>query len=186
MQRVLIIGSAGAGKSTLARRLGVITGLPVVHLDAHYWNAGWRPTPPDEWTQRVAELLRGDAWIIDGNYSATLTERVDAADTVILLELSRLRCLYRVFVRGIRHRGRARADLHPDCPEQLPDLEFIRWIWGYPRRSLPRVRAILRERAGGRTIVVLKSPAEIERYLESVDAAMSGPAATPASANRRR
>src|SRR5688572_4725457 len=97
MRRVLIIGSAGAGKSTLAQQLGAIVGLPVIHLDAHYWNAGWKETPQEEWKQRVAELLRRDAWIMDGNYGSTLRERVEAADTVILLDLSRVRCLYRVF-----------------------------------------------------------------------------------------
>ncbi len=168
MRRVLIVGSAGAGKSTLALRLGAITGLPVIHLDAHYWNAGWRATQQDEWKQRVAELLRADSWIIDGNYGGTLPERVEAADTVILLDLSRVRCLYRVFVRSIHHRGRARPDLNPECREQLPDLEFIRWIWRYPRESLPRVREILRTQGAGRAIVTLRSPSEIERYLESV------------------
>ena len=170
MRRVLIIGSAGAGKSTLARRLGAIVDLPVVHLDAHYWKAGWQATPPDEWKQRVAELLCGDGWIMDGNYGGTLRERVAAADTVILLELSRLRCLFRVFLRSIRHRGRARADLHPECPEHLPDLEFIRWIWRYPRDSLPRVREIVRAHGTSRTIVTLRSPREIERYLQGVAA----------------
>ena len=170
MRRVLIIGSAGAGKSTLARRLGEIVGLPVVHLDAHYWKAGWRATPPDEWRQRVSELLRGDAWIMDGNYGGTLRERVEAADTVILLELSRVLCLFRVVLRSIRHHGRARADLNPECPEQLPDLEFIRWIWRYPRDSLPRVHEILRAHSAGRTIVTLRSPKEIERYLERLGA----------------
>ena len=166
MRRVLIIGSSGAGKSTFARRLSALTGLPVIHLDAHYWQAGWRETPKDEWKLRIADLLRRDAWIMDGNYSATLPERVAAADTVILLELSRVRCLFRVFVRSLRYRGRAREDLHPGCPEQFPELQFIRWIWSYPRRSLPRVREILRTHASGRTIVTLRSPAEIERYLD--------------------
>ena len=168
MRRVLIIGSAGAGKSTLARRLGAITGLPVIHLDAHYWKAGWRASPPDEWKARVAELVAGETWIIDGNYSGTLPDRVVAADTVILLEISRLRCLYRVFARSIRHHGRARADLHPGCPEQLPDFEFIRWIWRYPVASLPRIRETLREHSADRSIVTLRSTREVERYLQSV------------------
>ena len=172
MRRVLIVGSSGSGKSTLARRLGDITGLPVIHLDAYYWNAGWQATPQDEWKRRVVELLRRDAWIMDGNYGGTLPERVAAADTVILLELSRLRCLYRVFVRSVRHRGRTRGDLHPECPEQLPDLEFIRWIWQYPRRSLPPVREILRVHASGRIIVTLRSARDVERYLGSVTEAL--------------
>ena len=67
MQRVAIIGSGGAGKSTLARQLGEATGLPVVHLDREYWAPGWVEPPRDEWTRKVALFAAEDAWIMDGN-----------------------------------------------------------------------------------------------------------------------
>src|SRR5687768_16103132 len=69
MKRVLVIGSPGAGKSVFSRRLGEITGLPVIHLDQHYWRPGWIEPSKDVWSRQVTELLQRDSWIIDGNYS---------------------------------------------------------------------------------------------------------------------
>jgi adenylate kinase family enzyme len=169
MRRVLIIGSAGAGKSTLAATLATKLRLPLIHLDAHFWQPGWRETPRDVWRQRVASLLEGDAWVMDGNYGGTLAERVEAADTIILLAFPRALCLYRVLRRVIRHHGRARPDLNPGCPEQWPSWEFLRWIWNYPKRSLPRVLEILRGHEAGKRVIVLRSPAQVRRFLQIVE-----------------
>jgi adenylate kinase family enzyme len=177
MRKILIIGSAGAGKSTLATALAERLELPVVHLDAHFWQPGWRETPREIWKDRVAELLRGDAWIMDGNYGGTLAQRVAAADTVILLVLPRITCLSRVIRRSFRHRGRARPDLNPGCPEQWPDWEFLRWIWRYPRASLPKVLDLLRAHEGNKTIIVLHSAQEVEQFLSSLTAREPSPAA---------
>jgi adenylate kinase family enzyme len=68
MQKVLVIGSGGAGKSTFARHLGKCLNIDVIHLDALYWHPGWVETPRAEWRKVINELLRRDAWIIDGNY----------------------------------------------------------------------------------------------------------------------
>jgi adenylate kinase family enzyme len=64
MRRVVVIGSAGAGKSTFAARLGRATGPPVIHLDALYWKPGWVPTPRAEWDAKLAPLAAGPAWIM--------------------------------------------------------------------------------------------------------------------------
>ncbi|MGQ0650284.1 MAG: DNA topology modulation protein [Gemmatimonadaceae bacterium] len=167
MRKALIIGSAGAGKSTLAAQLSEQLGLPIIHLDALFWQPGWRETPRDVWKARVAELLERESWIMDGNYGGTLEERVRAADTVILLDLSRVQCLYRVIRRSIRHRGRARADLNPECPEQLPDWEFVRWIWNYPKKSLPRVLELLGGCDQEQRVIILRSPTEVRDFLVS-------------------
>ncbi len=124
VKRVLIIGSSGAGKSTLSRKLADRTGLPLIHLDAEFWQPGWRETPREKWKQRVAELTSGERWLMDGNYGGTMPERIDAADTIVLLALPRLQCLTRVILRSIRGYGKPRADLNQGCNEQLPDMEF--------------------------------------------------------------
>jgi adenylate kinase family enzyme len=165
MRRILIIGSAGAGKSTLAAQLGKTFGLPVIHLEAHFWQAGWRETPKHIWKQRVSELIQRESWIMDGNYGGTMQMRVDAADTVILLAFSRLRCLWRVLKRAIRHRGRARADLHPECPEHLPDWAFLTWIWNYPRTRLPGILEMLALHEPQKRIIVLRTPAEVRHFV---------------------
>jgi adenylate kinase family enzyme len=167
VQRVLVIGSGGAGKTTLARRIATAASLPLVHLDRLYWRPGWVPTPADEWELQVAELVRGERWVMDGNYGGTMALRVAAADTVVFLDVPRLTCLRRVTSRALRHRGRTRDDMAPDCPEHL-SWEFVRWIWSYPRTRRPRVLELLAqfERTGG-DAVVLRDSAEIDSFLRS-------------------
>ena len=88
MKRFLIIGPSGSGKSKLAQRVGQITGLPVVHLDRHFWQPGWRPTPPGIWQEKVKQLVDEPAWIMDGNYRPTLHLRLPFSDKIILLDRS--------------------------------------------------------------------------------------------------
>ncbi len=84
--RVLVDGMMGSGKSTFARALAQETGLPLIHLDVHYWNPGWTRPSDDEWRERQRALLAGEAWIIDGNYNETLALRLERADTIIFLD----------------------------------------------------------------------------------------------------
>lgn len=161
MRRVIIIGSAGAGKSTLALRLGPLLGLPVIHLDREHWRPGWVETPKPEWRARVEALTRRPTWVIEGNYSGTLDVRVAACDTVVFLDYPRLLCLWGI-VRRVLFRG-PRPDMAPGCPERV-DLEFALWVWRYPRRTRPKVLELLAQHPG-RTIVHLRSRAETEAFL---------------------
>jgi adenylate kinase family enzyme len=167
--RVLVIGSGGSGKSTLAAQLGERLGLPVIHLDREYWRTGWNATPSAEWGARVDELVRGDRWIMDGNYGGTLDQRLAASDTVIFLDLPRLTCVRRVVTRWLRFRGRSRPDMARDCPEHLT-WEFVRWIWTYPTRRRGDVLARLAAVEGHARVIVLRSPREVRRFVESMPA----------------
>jgi adenylate kinase family enzyme len=89
MRRIMVIGSGGAGKSIFSRRLGDVLGIEVIHLDRLHWKPGWAETPKGEWAELVGQLVRGDEWIIDGNYGGTLEVRLGACDTVIFLDLPR-------------------------------------------------------------------------------------------------
>ncbi|WP_176014232.1 AAA family ATPase [Victivallis sp. Marseille-Q1083] len=169
MQRILIIGCCGAGKSVLARRLGKRLRLPVHHLDRLWWQPGWQEKAREQFDAELADLLRQDRWIIDGNYQRTLAERLQYADTVILLQYSRRRCFWQTFKRRWQYRRRNREDLAAGCPERL-NREFLRYIWTYNRAMLPRVLAVLRERNESTTLVVLKTPRETERFLASLPA----------------
>jgi Adenylate kinase and related kinases len=82
----VIVGAYGSGKTTLARRLGALTGARVCHLDATRWNPGWVLRPRDEWLQELDFVLAGDAWIVDGNFEATLERRLAACDVVVFLD----------------------------------------------------------------------------------------------------
>ena len=163
MRRVLVIGPGGAGKSTLAARIAERTGLPLIHLDACYWRAGWVETPAAEWDAAVARLTAGEAWVMDGNYGGTLDERIAACDTVIFLDMPRLLCMWRVIRRWWRHRGGSRPDMTPGCNEQLT-LEFLRWIWSYPATRRPDVLRRLEALRPDQRGVVLRSTADVEAF----------------------
>lgn len=164
MKKVLVIGAGGAGKSTFARRLGAALRLEVIHLDRHYWRPGWVEPSKDEWRQLVAELCQREAWVMDGNYSGTLAERLAACDTVVFLDLPRTLCLWRVLKRRVVYRAGRRPDMAPGCPERF-SLEFMLWVWNYARRSRPKVVARLAEHAQGKRIIWLRTPAEVEQFL---------------------
>ena len=162
-----MIGSGGAGKSTFAKRLGQLLDIEVVHLDSLYWKSGWVETPKAVWAERVAELVRRDAWIMDGNYSGTLDIRFEACDTLIFLDMPRRVCLWRVVKRFLVYRGRTRPDMAAGCDEKI-DLEFILWVWNYPKRQRPSVLQRMRENADSKRMIRLRSPAEAERFLATV------------------
>jgi adenylate kinase family enzyme len=168
MRKILVIGSGGSGKSTFAAKLGERTGLPVIHLDSLFWGAGWQETPREEWAARVDELLKRDAWIMDGNYGGTLERRLAACDTVILLDLPRTLCLWRIIVRSMRYRGRSRPDMAEGCNERMT-WEFVRWVWDYPRVRRPGVLKKLSELRAGQGVHVLRSRREVRRFLEALD-----------------
>jgi adenylate kinase family enzyme len=177
-RRIAIVGCGGAGKSRLARELGRRLGLPVVHLDAHFWRPGWVETPRAEWEALQPSLLAGDSWIADGNYHATLPVRLDRADTVLFLDMPRLACLRGVLARRLRHRGTNREDLPPGCPEKI-EWEFLKWIWNFPRDVRPATLAMLREfEARGGRVVVLRSRGEVAGFLSSLEG--PGPREAPA------
>jgi adenylate kinase family enzyme len=163
MKRVLVIGSSGAGKSTFSRRLGEKTGLEVIHLDKLHWKPNWTEPPKDEWQKTVAEALKSDSWIMDGNYSATIEMRIRAADTVVFLDFPRLLCVYRILKRVFLSYGKTRPDMAEDCKEQF-DWVFVKWVWNFPNRSKPRVERLLEQYGNEKTVIRLKSRREVEDF----------------------
>jgi adenylate kinase family enzyme len=159
------VGCGGAGKSLFSVEMGRRLGLPVVHLDAHFWRPGWVPTPDAEWEAVHSRLVAADAWVMDGSYHRTLRSRAARADAVVFLDPPRWECFRGALARWIRLRGTVRPDTAPGCPERL-DPGFLRWIGGYRRRTRPEVLAILEEfEAGGGAVAILPGRREGERFL---------------------
>jgi adenylate kinase family enzyme len=163
-KRILILGPSGAGKLTLARRIGNRLGLPVVHLDALYWNPGWSPSKTGLFRERMAEVAARDAWVIDGNYSSHLDLRLPRAEAVIWLRLPRYVYFPRAVWRSIRNYGRERGDTGAGNPEQFDWSFFKDWVWTYPTRSRARHAELLANLPGGTRGIILKSPAEVRKF----------------------
>ena len=152
MRRVIVVGPGAAGKSTLAVRLGEITGLPVIELDKLFWRPGLAATPRDQWAAIQRGLASRQSWIIDGDlgpYDA-VEVRLQAADTVVFLDFSPLRCAW----RAIR-RSRERAD-------------FWRWLLSYRRRSRPLLLQAIAAHARDADIHVLRTPRAVRRFVAEI------------------
>ena len=166
MKRVIVIGSGGAGKSTLAMALGQRLGLPIVHLDAQFWQAGWKERDREDWLEWQRTVLLEPRWIMDGNYGGTLDVRLAAADTVIFLDLPRALCVARALGRALRYWGRTRPDMAAGCLEKL-DLDFLRWIWQYPFKNRPVILEKL-ARLEGKKVVRLQSVGAVQRFTDEL------------------
>lgn len=165
MKRVALVGSGGAGKSTLARELASITGLPLYHLDELHWRPGWVETPNEEFRPLQTELVAKDEWIIDGNYYNSYDIRFARADTVIYLALPRRICLSRVLRRVVRnwhHDVQARG-----CPEHF-DWSFLQWLWRFPRNVRPGLDEALARHAGSFELIKLTTPRQVRHYVASL------------------
>ena len=166
MERIMIIGCGGAGKSTLARQLGEKTGLPVIHLDKLFWRPGWVQITREEFDKLHREALMGEKWIMDGNFDRTMAERIKYCDTVIYLDFSRLTCLLGVAKRILTTYGKTRPDMGEDCPERI-DWEFLKWVWNYNKNKREKNYRLLNESEGVETIV-LKNRRAVRKFMKTV------------------
>ena len=169
MQRLLVIGISGAGKSTFTRALAAKTGLPIIHLDTEFWQPGWKITPRERWRPKVAELIEREVRIMDGNFGATLDLRLPRADAVVWFDYPRLLCIGRALWRVITHYGRARDDLAPGCPEKF-DLEFLRYIWDFNAKTRLQIVTMLAEHGRHLRPVVFRRDRDVARFLDDLPA----------------
>jgi adenylate kinase family enzyme len=166
MQRGLIIGPCGAGKSTLAGVLGRKLALPVFHMDQLNWRPGWVESSKDELRARLAVITAGERWLIDGNYGGTLDARLARADTVVYLDYPIRLCVWRLLRRIWTYRGRTRPDMTEGCPERF-DLEFFLYLLAWNTGPHIRTEARIGDFAG--QIVRLKNPRALQAWLAALD-----------------
>jgi len=169
-RRVVVTGLGGAGKSTFSRALAVKTGLPVLHLDLHFWKPGWVEPSDDEWREKQRVLLAGDEWIADGNYKETLDLRLERADSVVFLDTPWWVCAGRAFVRGIR---RPAGTVMPDgCDDahwrRVRDEWGLVWrIWRARRSDRAVELEIVSAHAERVAVHVLRTKRSVRHFLDA-------------------
>ena len=158
MQRIIVIGCPGSGKSTVSWALHNKTGIPLYHLDMMYWNADKTTVEKSVFLERLSAVLKKDEWIIDGNYGSTMELRMAACDTVIFLDYPLDVCL-----DGIKERrGKPRSDM--PWIETEEDAEFIEFIKSYNEQQKPKVLELF-EKYSDKNIVILESREQADAFL---------------------
>ncbi|MEI6131378.1 MAG: DNA topology modulation protein [Bacillota bacterium] len=126
--KIAILGHSGSGKSTLAKQLALIYKIPLLFLDTIQFESDWKERDLEESKKLVAEFMKQDSWVIDGNYTKFFqTERLLAADKIIYMDFPRRVCLYQALKRYFEFKNQSRDSISNGCIEKI-DFEFIWWI----------------------------------------------------------
>ncbi|AJT68609.1 hypothetical protein T261_7007 [Streptomyces lydicus] len=167
MKKVAIVGCGGSGKSHLARQLARLLDAPVTHLDAAFYDDEWNALPMEKFAEVQRSLVAQPAWVIDGNYNSTLQIRLEACDTVVLMDVSTPAALRGIFSRQIRHgAGQKGNGVHNRITWGV-----IKYVATYRRKMRPRVVAKIEEFAAGHAeVVLLTSRRHTRRWLQQVAA----------------
>src|SRR5262245_18453045 len=169
MRKVAVFGNAGGGKSTLARRLAELTGLPLYPLDKIQFRSGGSQVSHGEYLAIHSDLLGRDEWIIDGfGCVASAWERFSAADTLIYIDLPLLthyRWVTKRLVRGLFMNPEGWPD---DSPMWSSTMSSYRVVWSCHRRLTPRYRQLVTDAARSKRAHHLTSTREMNACLRAV------------------
>lgn len=169
VRKIAVFGNAGGGKSTLARKLADLTGLPLYPLDMIQYRAGGGAVPHDEYLRAHGELLARDAWIIDGFGSApSAWERFEAADTLVYVDLPLFTHFRWVTKRLVKGLFVTPEGWPAGSPIVSSTISSYRMLWLCHRRLTPRYRQLVAEARTRQRVHHLRSAAEISRFLEAV------------------
>jgi adenylate kinase family enzyme len=167
MERILVMGSSGSGKSRFAQRLSAMTGIPMVSLDALFWKPGRMPSDANEFETRVTEAARLPRWIMDGKSQGAGDLRRSVADAIIWFDLPRRTCMTGIMTRIATSYGRVRPEMAPGCPEKI-DLEFFRYVWTYRRRQRPKLLRYFEGLRPDQALICFTNRAQADRYLTDI------------------
>ena len=162
MNKAIIIGCPGSGKTTFAEKLQKCTDLPLYYLDAIWHKPDKTHIPREEFDQRIAEIFETPKWIIDGNYKRTIEMRMKQCDTVFLFDLPVEMCL-----QGVTDRvGKERYDL-PWLETQV-DPEFRQFIEDFPKDTLPYIYELIEKYKDDKRVIIFKSREEADGFIEKL------------------
>jgi adenylate kinase family enzyme len=167
MEKIVIIGSPGAGKSRLARELGSVFNIRVYHLDRIFWLPGWKEKPRDTRIDILQDIVREKQWVIDGTYLNTSELHLETADTIIFLGISPLVCHWRIIKRHQEYDGRSRRDIPMGSKDKLTFFLILK-VLVFPFQSRRKLHQKLRN-YNSKQIIWLRSSKEVDDFLAQLE-----------------
>jgi adenylate kinase family enzyme len=160
-QKIIVLGCPGGGKSVFSKRLHDVSGLPLIHMDNLWWKPDRSHISREEFDRKLEEILQGDKWILDGDYSRTYEVRFQACDTVFFLDYGFEECL-----SGIKERvGKERRDI-PWIEHEL-DPELVKQVEKYSILNRPVVLSLI-EKYSGKNNFIFQSRDEADAWISSL------------------
>ena len=169
MQKIIVIGNAGSGKTTFSKALAEKLNLPLVHLDKIFWCGKWHHISRESFDKILEEELQKDSWIIDGNYNRTLPCRLKECDTVFYFDLPTISCLWGSTKRVIQNYGKTRDDMGGYCPEYFDKhkWELYLSILKFNKQNRERYYKMLSEEKD-KKIIIFKNKNDIRKFLKTL------------------
>ena len=169
MERILIIGNAGSGKTTFSRKLAQQLNLPLVHLDQIYWCGEWEHLSREEFDSVLQKELENPRWIIDGNFNRTLPLRLKYCDTVFFFDLPTITCLWGITKRVFTNYGHAREDMGGNCKEYFDaqKIPLYRNVLHFNKEHHKHYHRMLSQ-ADKVNVVVFRSRRQANKFLKSL------------------
>jgi len=170
MQRIWIIGSPGAGKTTFANIMGRKLNIPVYHNDRIFWKENWRERPANEQIETTKKIAANDKWIYEGNRfdHCQIDGRFNRCDTIIFLSVNRFTCLYRFIRRYHTYKGTVRPDIADGCIEKI-DINIVKYIlFEYPKKNSLRQELVTEAMTANKRVIILNGSKSIKLWLETL------------------
>ena len=166
MKKIMIIGNAGAGKTTFARKLAVKLNIPLVHLDKLYWCGEWQHLSKSEFDVVLQAELEKPEWIMDGNFNRTVAHRLKYCDTVMYFDFPTILCLWGITKRLFTNYGKARSDMGGNCIEKLDanKIELYRNVFTFNKEHRKKYYDLLNQ-VSGVNVIVLKNRRQLRNFL---------------------
>lgn len=165
INRVVIIGGPGTGKTTLAKKLAKKYELPVYHIDGIHILPDWKKRNRIQRDKMILERIKEEQWIFDGTYETTLEARVKRADLIIFLDYSTMAKLKGIFQRYIKNKGKEKEEI-PGCQEKI-DFYFIQKTIKDNKNKREKIYEIL-EKHLEKEILVFRNRKELNQWYRKI------------------
>ncbi len=168
MNKVLVLGNAGSGKSTFSKNLGEILNLPIYTLDNLYFRNSWNVFPDrEEFKLLVMTIIKEAKWIIDGNYMYTLEDRMINAEVIILLNIPAYLCFFRIIKRWLKYYGKVRPGMIIGCKERI-DIKLLVEMFQFYKRKESIIIDKMKFYSTKKNIIFLNSPKQVNEFLQQL------------------